>query len=414
MDQFDNESADEHWRIVNDRRLLLYGDAGVGKSHLIGDAVEHQLERERPAILILGGSLREDDPWTQIIEQLGLQGLSTDTILGALDAAGQAAGTRAVLFVDAINERHGIDLWSTRLPAFLTSIEPYPHVAIVVSCRTTYLPYIVDNNASLKDLARLKHTGFAGNAAAARYYLDKRGIVRMAAPALIPEFNNPLFLKTCCDFLIKSDEKQFPRGLRGVTAIFEFYSGAVAEAVETRMALDRGQKIVSRVMAAIAEASDEGDRGYVERTKAQAIVDAIRPSHGSFEDNLLSQLKSEGALAIEPVANDAGGFTETVRFTFERYSDHRIAHQLLERHFDNAAPERAFEEGKPLRRYVDNENTYQRMGVLEALATQIPERTDKELQDLVPTTRNNSLLLPQSLLQEVFSGEARSTSPSAR
>jgi hypothetical protein len=401
-EQFIAELSSEQWQFVNPRSLLVYGDAGVGKSHLFGDAVEHQIAHERPALLILGGSLREADPWTQIIEQLGIQGISTETLLGALDAAGQAAGTRAVIFVDAINERHGIDLWATRLPGFLKSIDPYPHVAIVVSCRTTYLPYIVDNNAALGNLPRVKHVGFAGNAAAARYYLDKRGIARMAAPNLIPEFDNPLFLKTCCDSLIKRGERQFPRGMRGVTAIFEFYSEAVADAIETRLKLDRGQKCVTRFLSAFASASDEGERGYVDRDRAQAIADSILPSQGLFERNLLSQLESEGVLAIEPISDGKGSFTETARFTFERYSDHRIAHQLLEKYFDAAAPEAAFETGRPLRRYVDSEEAYQRAGVIEALATQIPERAGKELQDLVPPSRSNNFLLAQGLVRSVL------------
>src|SRR5689334_18775870 len=104
------------------------------------------------------------------------------------------------------------------------------------------------------------------------------------------------------------------------------------------MKLDPGQKIVARVLAELAAAFDEGERGYITREEAQEISDAILPSHGLLDRSLLAQLTSEGVLALELVAEDEGGFTETVRFTFERYSDHRIAHQLLERHFKNDAP----------------------------------------------------------------------------
>ena len=117
---------------------------------------------------------------------------------------------------------------SERLAAFLKTIEPFPRVAVALSCRSTYLPFILRNGAD-KDLPQLQHVGFAGRAAeAARLYLDRRGIVRMAAPNLVPEFENPLFLKTCCDYLAKEGLHELPRGLRGVTEIFAFYTQAVA------------------------------------------------------------------------------------------------------------------------------------------------------------------------------------------
>ena len=402
LDDFLEELQSERWNVINSREILLEGEAGAGKSHLFADAAEHQVLRDRPALLILGGTLREADPWSQIIEQLGVQGISSETLLGALDTAGQAAGTRAVVFIDAINERHGIDLWPTRLASFLQTIAPYPHVAIALSCRSTYVPFIIRTNPALNALPRLNHRGFAGNPAAARYYLDKRGITRMAAPNLVPEFQNPLFLRTCCDFLDKQGIKQFPRGLRGVTSIFTFYTEAASQAIETRMKLDPSQHIVAQVIAKLATAFDEGERGYITREEAQKISDKYLPSQGLLDRSLLAQLISEGVLAVELVAEDNGSFTEIIRFTFERYSDHRIAHQLLERHFKNDAPESSFAAGTPLNEYVGGKYAYKRAGVIEAFAIQIPERCGRELQDLVPRSTKNRTLLVQALLESAL------------
>ena len=51
----------EPWRIVNSRRVLVTGPAGIGKSHLFVDAVDHQVQQSRPALLILGGTLIDSD-----------------------------------------------------------------------------------------------------------------------------------------------------------------------------------------------------------------------------------------------------------------------------------------------------------------------------------------------------------------
>ena len=91
--------------------------------------------------------------------------ISVAAFLGTLDAAAEAAGTRAVIFIDAINERQGIAIWSERLAAFLKTIVPFPRVAVALSCRSTYLPFILRNGAD-KDLPQLQHVGFAGRGTA--------------------------------------------------------------------------------------------------------------------------------------------------------------------------------------------------------------------------------------------------------
>ncbi|WP_312313299.1 ATP-binding protein [Sphingobium yanoikuyae] len=171
-------------QLANAHRLLVTGEAGIGKSHLLADVAQHHIAHGYPAVLVLGGSLVDGEIWRQVGDQLGLTNVSADELLGALDAAGQAEGTRALIMIDAINERGGIAIWKERLAAFLATAERFRHVALVLSCRTTFLPYIVtdiDDNL----LPRLPHPGFAGRAAqAAQLYLDQRGIVRMAAPNL--------------------------------------------------------------------------------------------------------------------------------------------------------------------------------------------------------------------------------------
>lgn len=52
----------DSWRLVNSRRALVTGPGGIGKSHLFGDAVDHQITDGHPSLLILGGTLVDDDP----------------------------------------------------------------------------------------------------------------------------------------------------------------------------------------------------------------------------------------------------------------------------------------------------------------------------------------------------------------
>lgn len=391
----------DRWRIINERRVLVTGPAGIGKSHLFGDAVDHQVSQGRPAVLVLGGALIEDDLWSQIVKLLGLT-VSPEMFLGAMDAAAEAAGTRAVIFIDAINERHGIAIWSERLLAFLKVIEPFPRVAVALSCRSTYLPYILLNDAA-KNVPQLRHIGFSGRAAeAARLYLDRRGIVRMAAPNLVPEFENPLFLKTCCDYLQKEGLTELPRGLRGVTEIFHFYTKAVAKSVEHRLGLDHKMKIVTRALEALAAAFDKGERGYLEYQKAAQVLEPILSSEGRFETSLLAQLINEGVLADEPVAAEDGGIDQIVRFSFERYSDYRIARQLLDQHLNDISPTSSFKDETPLHAYLTGEDAYKHAGVIEAMAVQLPERCGLELPDAIARNARYVHLVTEAFLGSVL------------
>lgn len=384
LNEIEDALASNRWQLTNAKAVLLQGAAGIGKSHLLADIVEHQVHEGRPALLVLGSAFIDDDPWRQILTQLDRP--STEQIkhfLGCLDAAAQAAGTRAIVCIDALNERNGIDIWPYRLAAFLKTVEAFPRVGVILSCRSTYVPYVIPDELGENQLFRVDHEGFAADSGeAAKVYLDKRGIVRPGAPNLVPEFENPLFLKTCCDFLEKEGRTELPRGLRGVTSIFGFYNGAVTRSLNRRMKLDPHLGIVPKAIADFAQLLADAGKGYVAKSRAVALFESVLASGGSLEKSLLSQLESEGLLAVEPVRQDDGSLAEMVRFTFERFSDHAIAKRLLDDHLNAGDLARSFQSGQPLQDFVFGLENYKRAGIIEAIAIQLPERTGIEILDV--------------------------------
>jgi hypothetical protein len=384
--EIEAELQSDDWRLANAHAVLLQGQAGTGKSHLLADVVEHQIHANRPALLLLGSALVEGEPWKQVMAQLDMApDLQAKHFLGCLDAAGQAAGVRAMLCIDAINERHGTDIWPDRLAAFLKMAEPFPRVGIVLSCRSTYVRHVVPDSVDEKHLARVTHQGFAGRGGeAANVYLARRGIVRPGAPNLVPEFQNPLFLKTCCDFLDKEGRNELPRGLRGVSAIFGFYNEAVVRAVTRRMKLDPYLDLVSTALTRFTEILVNRAEGYAPKADVITAFEAVLPSGGFLEKSLLSQFESEGVLAIELIREDNGTISPMVRFTFERYSDHAIATRLLAENLNGEDVKGSFADGSALGDLVFGQDCYHAAGVIEAIAIQLPERSGVEIVDLRP------------------------------
>lgn len=379
VDHVRQELAGVRWRLANKRKLVISGPAGIGKSHLVADFGHKQLENGRPFVLVLTGTLTEGDPWEQIRGQLDLAQSSSSEFLGALDAAAEAADSRAVLAVDALNEKHGIALWETRLPGFVALVQTFPRLALVLTVRKTYVHFL-----PLDGLEHVVHHGFAGHAsAAAKAYLDRRGIARPSSPNLAREFENPLFLRTCCAYLEAENLTQLPKGLDGITAIFDFYLTAVAQKVEKDLRLVPQLRIARKALDGFLDAcAAQGDGGSLPLDATFELLERFLISGGSVDRSLLSAFLSEGVLTQEVEWQD-GGHVEVVRFTFERLSDHLRAKRLIAR-IDRTDIESSFR-AEPLASYFGQDASWQFAGVVEALAVQVPEELELELFDVLPT-----------------------------
>ena len=89
-------------RLSNNPILLLDGEAGIGKSHLIADVVRNRSSEGKPSLLLLGQHfVTDDDPWTQIFKRLNVK-CTTDEFLDGLNSKAETTGSRLILFIDAI------------------------------------------------------------------------------------------------------------------------------------------------------------------------------------------------------------------------------------------------------------------------------------------------------------------------
>ncbi|UWR88032.1 ATP-binding protein [Phaeobacter inhibens] len=370
------------WEMAITPHMLITGEAGSGKSHLLADACSHQLEKKRPAVLLLGGQLTDAEIWPQISNQLGLPlDYTRDQLLGALDAAGEAAGVRAMLCIDAINERKGCEIWPSRFAAFLKDAEAYPNVVVVLSCRTTYLPQIVPSHLDDSKLPRLEHSGFSMRDA--RKFLSLRNILLPDQPFLPNELRNPLFLKVCCDALDRQGKKGFPKGMQGVTDLFKMYRVALCDAVEARLKLAPRRRYPVKAIEILAKEIATTTDPLIEYDRAADLLAPICGNNPSLDSDLLEALSDEGLLAIEPIREN-GEDSEYVRFSFERFGDHVAAQAILDATLINDTLPSPLSLDFPLSKACSRQGAPQ--GVLDALAIQLPERTGVELPDAVKDT----------------------------
>jgi len=377
-------SSEAH--LSNVPALLLVGDAGTGKTHLFCDVAKRRISSGFPTVLLLGGQFNKDEPWSQLIRLLGLS-CTKEEFLGALEAGAQARDAKALILIDALNEGEGKNIWHNHLAGMLTILSRYPWIGIAVSVRISYESIVIPKGLGPDRLMREVHLGFADHEyQATRTFFDHFAIERPSIPLLVPEFQNPLFLKLFCSGLKNRDLTKVPPGLRGITAVFNFFIESVNEKLSKPENLDFDPKsqVVQRAVEKLAVAMADNVNLWLPRETAQAIINDVLPCKG-YDRSLFRHMISEGLLAEDRFRIGDGEWCEGIYFSYERFADHLVAKHLLDKHINPVNPSHSFQPDQPLGSFIKDDWTcWLNRGLIEAFSIQLPERIKKELPELAP------------------------------
>lgn len=367
---------------------IISGSAGTGKSHLSAFLAESAHKDQRPIFLFNGNDFLGGIHAVQKIADIIHKGLSEGEVFGAINAAGEAARARALIIIDAINEGAGSKYWNNELPAFIAALNNYPYIACILTCREEYEAYAVPKTIHDK-VIRLRIHGFSTveeQEESARVYLDKRGISRPATPWLNPEFINPLFLRSATTALQRDGKKEFPKGLRGTSAIFSYFVEATANNM-AGLYPTLGKGLLRRILDSLQKTAKEMLAQQKDRLPFDKAVEIVNNSFENYTapagTTWLDVLISDGLLQCFPTYNPDPDplqlIEESVCFAFQRFQDHVMANQLLEKVTD---PVSAFEKGGVAAFCIEKMGRWS--GLISALSIIIPEKFGKELIDCLP------------------------------
>ncbi len=364
--------------------LVLRGEAGTGKTHLLCDVVKRRLGAEslQPTVLLMGQRfVSKDAPWIQVMQQLDLIGLSAEQFVGALEAAAQAYGERALIVIDAVNEGTGRTIWRDHMAAFLAQIERSPWLGVVLSVRTSYENAIIPEEVRGRSVF-VTHDGFCGHEydAAQRFFVHYK-LELPSTPLLDPEFQRPLFLKTLCRGLRDLGYTQLPRGFHGISEVFNQFLDAVNVQLAKDLDYDERKPLVRRAVEVFAAELANSSQRWLSRERAAQIIDFLLPNRG-FQRSLFRNLIVEGVLAENFHRHEGTTGHDVVYLAYDRLADHLIAQGYLDK---VPAPQNwaaAFSDGGVLAAVIADE--YVAPGLLEALFVQVAERADTELIKFAP------------------------------
>ena len=353
--------------------VLLVGEAGCGKSHLVADLASGRITDDLPSFLLLGQHLDTGVVDPQLVQMMGLGTLTLGDALQALDVAARVRRNgRALLVIDAINEGAGADLWESQLPGFVAEVARYPWIALVITLRDVYESSVLPGGTP-KGMTKAVHRGLAGHEEEAlNLYAAMYGLRLPDVPTLLPEITNPLFLRSLCRSVQGQGLKEIPREAGSLVWVFGGLIDAVDKTLQRPARLNyadwehKVHKAVRELAGALVDSGSEA----LPIAQASAVCLAIHPSAENSK-SLLTGLIVEGLLLRETIDRH-GAPTDTIRFTYQRLSDHLRAEVILERNPTNTKLAAA------VRSISKAPRAWAMSGVISALVLLVPETRGKE------------------------------------
>ncbi|MFV8598104.1 AVAST type 2 anti-phage system protein Avs2 [Ralstonia pseudosolanacearum] len=403
---------DEFRAAASSNLVILTGDAGSGKTHLLCDLAKQRLAKGRPTVVLMGQRFLEiSDPWVQALQQLDLAGWSARDLVKALEVIAQRANSRVFFVIDAINEGAGRQLWPAHLLPFLERLKASPWVCTIISVRSSYAEDLLPESGT-EGAIELEHRGFESvEFDATRAFFEHFGIDLPSTPLLAPEFSNPLYLKTLCLGLQASGQSRLPRGFHGVVKAFGDYVAGVNKKAARDLDYDARSNPVAAALKDLAKRMVQCHRAWLSYADAETIVNAHLPGR-DYSRSLMAKLFREGLLIEERAWSDAeNGFVMVVQIAYERLSDYLCVESLLDLHLNATDPAATFKPGGPLD-FDTLDRTWCRPGIHEALHILVAERTGRELIALMPAL-TKEYFTPRVFLSSIVWRDPAAVTPQA-
>lgn len=368
---------------VNSRLLVVNGAAGTGKTHLLCDFARSRVEGGVPCVLLMGQRFTEAaEPWGQVLRQVDMHGDQAEHFVGALEAAAQAANSRALVIIDALNEGRGREVWWNHLEAFLAPLEKSEWIGVVLSVRTAYEKVVLTERIRERATS-VTHRGFEGyEYDATRTFFAHYGLEFPSAPVLHPEYRNPLYLKTICEGLSCNGHTRLPRGFHGITSAFNLYLDAVNKQLAETLDYNPQDNLVRGALNSIARQFLETRQRWLPRAGAVRLANELLPGR-DYSRSLYFGLITSGALVADFNRMSDDPDDEVVFIGYERFADHIVADSLLSGLPTDRALENAFGAGGQLA-FLKEDWCGKHRGLVEALCIQVPEQTGRELLEVAP------------------------------
>lgn len=348
-------------------RMILKGEAGIGKTHLLCDYANSRINFEKPTLIFLSDELASMEDTNPTVCMAKLMGYTTSSdFLKDLRSLANSSPERVCLIIDAINEADAIK-WSQ-----LSELFDIKGLSLAISVRNGYEKMIQNR----KRYSTIEHFGFSEMEWDAISTFFKHYEMKMPEiPIINPEFRNPLFLMIFCEAYKGETNKTF-KG-KGATHVFEQYVKVQSKKIAKELNIKIGKEYLwKHIIKEVGIWMGQNRASVISHYKILKIIEAA-PKLYSHASELLKLMEKYGLLLKYPRYGKRAEYK--YKFTYNRFSDHLIVRSLLTENKINSKvdAQNFFADVTFLDENIHN------VGLLEALSIQIPERCKKEKVEFV-------------------------------
>lgn len=304
--------------------VVLVGDGGTGKSHLIADFIENRMTSGQASLLLLNQSITSGvDVPSSLPGWIGFSGNYYE-LFECLEKTAVSQQSRVLICIDALNEGLGVTFWRNALAGIVELLERYPHIGLIVSVRTQYEDNLFAGQDALRSkMQRVEHTGFSEITYEAMHrYFSFYEITTDAVIFPDTEFSNPLFLRLFC----KSHRRtHICLEKLSLPAIYKQYIDYEEGKIAERCNCSRAYKLVSRIIDAMISTRTSAEYGAVRLSLDSALKLIVEISkQWNVTADVYGALLGEGILT--QITDYRGN--ESVHITYERLEDFFVASKI--------------------------------------------------------------------------------------
>lgn len=358
-----------HPNLISNPYLLIHGEAGIGKSHLLADNAKRLQEAGHSVFLFLGQYLnKRDQPFKQLFDLIDYKG-DKEYFCKEFNERAQSKNKKTVIIIDALNEGEGKHFWKNYLLSFLNFIKKFKNIAVVLSVRSNYVRSVLPENIEYEfPLYKLEHKGFDDlSLEALEPFFNFYKINPVMFPSLENECYNPLFLQIYCEVF-----QDNYKGFRGwsIVEVLEKY----IEKINAKMSLDErfrylsSLNLVSEILKGIAVKFIENEKRDITLNELYEVLENVASKYTTEYRLLILGLEEENILTINKGHNEG-----LVYFTYERFADIYMSIILLER----------YQQEENLFKNILLSDSQFYYGIYESLSIVIPEKQEVEWLDLI-------------------------------
>ncbi|WP_226678273.1 NACHT domain-containing protein [Mesobacillus jeotgali] len=364
IDEIYNYILELEPQLINSPYLVINGEGGIGKSHLIADIAEEKRKQGHIVFLFLGQHFTSQrPPFEQMFAFLEYKG-DSENFLSEINVRAIRSNKKAIIFIDALNEGQGKYFWKNFIVDFIAKIKKYPNIILVMSIRTNFMrsvfpdTFFKDNKVTL-----FEHKGFLNlTLEELRPFLNYYKVNPLVIPTLQSECRNPLFLKMYCEVASGSDFN--PSLGWSITEVLSLYIKKVNYNLsnDPRFPFVGHINLVRETLEGIANKMMVTNLNFLSISEAQEIITKIAQKHTEGYRIFLDGLLEENILSLSK------GYQgdENVYFNYERFGDIFISIELVKNTSD-----------------LNKIDVNFQPNIFEALSIVAPEMIEKELFEIL-------------------------------